>query len=135
MISLGCEFAFFTPTFCQYLSITHVESKHGTGAVILRVDMREFDDMMAKGVTWRILTDREPVDWKYWINVPEELETLPITDVELLAISYYSQNYPWLAVLIRGEYIVFCQYVYSETILAPGSRMNLDCRNGTIIRS
>jgi hypothetical protein len=64
--------------------------------------MTEFLTMKTQGVTYRVLTDREPVDCKYWIDLPDKLAGQNVTDVELLAISYYSQKYPWLAVLVNS---------------------------------
>ena len=65
----------------------------------------------------RLLTDREPVQPKYWVVVPDQLKGLPVSDAELLGISYYSQDYPWLAVLVQSKHIVFCQYSYLSVII------------------
>jgi hypothetical protein len=56
-----------------------------------------------------------------------------ITDVELLAISYYSNKSPWLAVLVQGETIVFCKYLYIVVILSGADDADFDCTNGTSI--
>lgn len=89
--------------------------------------------MRLNGETYRVLTDREPVSAKYWIVVPDVLTGLPVTDVELLGISYYSQDYPWLAVLVESKHIAFCQYSYFSVIWTSADNQNLPCINGTVI--
>jgi hypothetical protein len=79
--------------------------------------MTEFLNMKVQGLTYNVLTNREPVDCKYFIVLPTELSGKNVTDVELLAISYYSSDYPWLSVLVNSKTLVFCQYSYLVVIL------------------
>jgi hypothetical protein len=132
---LGCEFhIFYAQETCLYLGVTEVASRGGKrGATIFKINITEFEDMKANGETYRILTDREPVLSKYWIVVPQQVQNLPVTDVELLGITYDSNDYPWLAVLVQSRHIVFCQYSYYSVILNSATDQDLPCLNGTII--
>ena len=56
--------------------------------------------MQTNGEHYRVLTDREPIQTKYWIIVPTALQSLPVTDIELLGITYDSNDYPWFAILL-----------------------------------
>lgn len=79
--------------------------------------MTEFLNMKGQGITYNVLTDREPVDCKYFIVLPSSQSGKNVSDVELLAISYYSSSYPWLSVLVNTNTVVFCQYSYLLVIL------------------
>ena len=98
------------------------------GPTIIRIDLTQFEDLKRRGEYYRFLPPgSELVDLKYWINVPDSVKGLEVIDVELLGISYYSQDFPWLAVLVQSKYVVFCQYSYLLVILTPGSNQNLAC--------
>ena len=65
--------------------------------------------------------------------MPIGLEDLYVTDTELLGISYYSKEYPWLAILLQSKSIVFCQYSFLAVIYTEATNLDLPCMNGTTI--
>lgn len=85
---------------------------------ILKVNITEFVDMVYLDEVWRQVSDREPVNSKYWIVLPQKLRGLPVTDMELLGVTYTTKDYPWYAVLVQSQHIVFCQYSYLQLIIS-----------------
>lgn len=133
MINMGCEIKInpFSQidNNCLYLAVAQVPAratKHAN-AVILRVNMSEFEDMANKQEYVRVTLTRQPVRCKYWISMPDELYNLPITYVDLLPISLYTFKLPWFTVLVQGQYIMFCQYIYGVIITKQEENVNYDC--------
>ena len=60
---------------CLYLAVAKVPARHSkhANAVILRVNMSEFEDMSNKNEYVRVTLTRQPVRCKYWISMPDEL--------------------------------------------------------------
>jgi hypothetical protein len=59
--------------------------------------------------------------------MPNDLSNLPVTYVDLLPISLYSFKYPWFTVLLKGKYIMFCQYSYTSLIFNQEEQKKLEC--------